>query len=94
VEKLIANRIIVSGRVQGVGFRASVYEIATRSGITGHVRNMEDGSVEILAQVLDEEILERFIDSIQRVRPPARVLGVKRARVDFSETISSFRIVS
>jgi len=94
VKKLIANRIIVSGRVQGVGFRASVYEIATKSGITGHVRNMEDGSVEILAQVLDEEILERFIDSIQRVRSPARVLGVKRAHVDFSETISSFRIVS
>jgi acylphosphatase len=94
VQKLIANRIIVSGRVQGVGFRASVYEIATRSGITGHVRNMEDGRVEILAQVLDEEMLERFIDSIQRVRPPARVFHIKRDSVDFSEAISSFRIVS
>jgi acylphosphatase len=64
-----------------------------RSGITGHVRNKEDGRVEILAQALDEKMLEVFIDSIQRVRPPARVYNVRSDQIEFSEAIPVFRIV-
>ncbi|HYB04069.1 MAG TPA: acylphosphatase [Nitrososphaerales archaeon] len=90
---MIANRVVVSGRVHGVGYRASVYEIAIRSGITGHVRNMEDGRVEILAQATDEETLEKFIDSIERVRPPAQVFNVHRDPIEYSEAITVFRIV-
>ncbi len=90
---MIANLIVVTGRVQGVGYRASVYEIATRSGITGNVRNMEDGRVEILAQAIDEEVLEIFVDSIRRVRPPARVFNVRRDRIEYSEAITVFKIV-
>ena len=90
---MIAKHIIVSGRVQGVGYRATVHYIATRSGITGHVRNMEDGRVEILAQAQDEEVLERFIDSIQRVRPPAQVYRIDRNPAEVSESMTGFRIV-
>lgn len=39
----------VTGRVQGVFFRASTREVAVDLGITGHARNMPDGSVEVLA---------------------------------------------
>ncbi len=84
---------MVSGQVQGVGYRATVYSIATRSGITGHVRNMNDGRVEILAQARDEEALERFIQSIQRVRPPARVFKIDRTLADFSESVTQFTII-
>ena len=43
-------RLIVSGRVQGVGFRWSTKHEADQLGLTGYVRNMPNGNVEIVAQ--------------------------------------------
>lgn len=48
--------IIISGRVQGVGFRATTLHYAQQLGIHGTVRNLEDGSVEILMQAEPEKI--------------------------------------
>lgn len=45
-----ARRFWVSGRVQGVFFRASTREEALRLGLAGWVRNRPDGSVEVLAR--------------------------------------------
>ena len=42
-------RCLVSGRVQGVFFRASTRRQAQRLGVTGYARNLADGSVEVLA---------------------------------------------
>ncbi|ELY4511636.1 acylphosphatase [Cronobacter dublinensis] len=39
----------VHGRVQGVGFRYTTQHEATRLGVTGYARNLDDGSVEVLA---------------------------------------------
>ena len=46
----IAKHIIFSGRVQGVGFRYTARQIAGRYGLTGFVRNLSDGTVEMFAQ--------------------------------------------
>jgi len=46
----IAKQIIFSGRVQGVGFRFVAHNIARRYDITGQVKNLPDGSVELIAQ--------------------------------------------
>jgi acylphosphatase len=46
---LIAQRFLVSGRVQGVYYRASARAKAQELGIRGHARNLPDGSVEVLA---------------------------------------------
>ncbi len=43
-------RIIVTGRVQGVGFRASCAREASRLGVAGFVRNQIDGTVEVVAE--------------------------------------------
>jgi acylphosphatase len=43
------RRIFVSGRVQGVGYRVACAREAARMGISGTVRNLPDGSVEVVA---------------------------------------------
>jgi acylphosphatase len=47
---MIARHIIFTGRVQGVGFRFTARRAAERRQLTGFVRNMPNGSVEMLAQ--------------------------------------------
>ncbi len=46
----IAKQIIFSGHVQGVGFRFVTHRIAQRYDLTGQVKNVPDGSVELIAQ--------------------------------------------
>ncbi len=51
-----AKHIIFTGQVQGVGFRFTALRIANRYGLTGLVRNSLDGTVEMIAQGLSEDI--------------------------------------
>ena len=51
-----AKHIIFTGRVQGVGFRFTAFHTANRYRLTGFVRNCPDGTVEMLAQGLSEDI--------------------------------------
>ena len=55
----IARRYLISGRVQGVGFRYFIQTIATHHGISGWVRNTHDGRVEIEAEG-DDEAMRQF----------------------------------
>jgi acylphosphatase len=47
---MVARQIRVNGRVQGVGYRVSLQDEASRHGVTGWVRNRRDGTVEALLQ--------------------------------------------
>lgn len=51
-----AKHIIFAGRVQGVGFRFTAHRIADRHGLTGWVRNLPEGTVEMVAQGAAEDI--------------------------------------
>jgi acylphosphatase len=55
---IIARHYIVRGRVQGVGFRAFVHHSANALGVRGWVRNLDDGSVEVLACGNPEQLNE------------------------------------
>jgi len=59
----LCRRFLVTGRVQGVFYRASTQDTARRLGLTGWVRNLENGSVELLACGEDEKLqeLERWL---------------------------------
>jgi acylphosphatase len=70
---LLARYFVISGRVQGVGFRYFVRDVAARENIHGWVRNLSDGRVEVAAEG-DAEALERFERSIRQ--------GPRGARVD------------
>ena len=54
----IAKRIIFSGQVQGVGFRFTAFHTAVRYSLTGYVRNVRDGTVEMIVQGSAEDIAD------------------------------------
>jgi acylphosphatase len=69
---LIARRYRVTGRVQGVGFRFFVDDVARREGVSGWVRNAEDGTVEVLVEG-DREAVLRVEAALRRGPSGARV---------------------
>ena len=73
----VAARFVVSGRVQGVGFRAATRREAQRLGLDGHAVNLPDGRVEVLAQGAARS-LEALAEWLQRGPPLARVERVER----------------
>jgi acylphosphatase len=68
---ITGRRYVVSGRVQGVGFRFFARDAAAREGIHGFVRNLPDGAVEIEAHG-DYEALIRFVGAYRRGPAGAR----------------------
>jgi acylphosphatase len=72
---LICRRCLVSGRVQGVYFRASTAEQAVRLGVTGYARNLADGRVEVLACGEDAAV-EALCEWLREGPPAARVTQV------------------
>ena len=71
-----ARRFVVSGRVQGVGFRFFTQDIAQREGLTGIVRNLADGRVEVVAEG-DADSLTRLEAAVRRGPSHARVADVE-----------------
>ena len=71
-------RFLVHGRVQGVGFRWFVSRQAQTLGVTGYVRNLVDGSVEVLAQAVDPVVLKRLEELLGRGPRGAAVESVER----------------
>ena len=57
-----AKHIIFTGRVQGVGFRFTAYGIAKRYQLNGMVRNLPNGSVEMIAQGDSEDVADCIRD--------------------------------
>lgn len=61
---MIAKHIIYKGRVQGVGFRYTCYHLAGNHEVTGFVKNLPDGSVELFAQGPADEVTS-FLQAIE-----------------------------
>jgi acylphosphatase len=79
-----ARRYIVSGRVQGVGFRNYVEHVAGKLGIDGFVRNRFDGSVEVFAIGAPEQLKQlRF--ALEKGPMLARVTDVREEPVQPDE---------
>lgn len=61
---MIARQVLYSGRVQGVGFRYTTKQIASGYEVTGTVKNLPDGRVQLQAMSYDVEELEAFLAAI------------------------------
>jgi acylphosphatase len=79
---------IMHGYVQGVGYRFETQQQARNSGVTGTVRNLPDGSVEIRAQG-DKAVLETFLATMKKYPHEGAVRAAditwKEARKPFKE---------
>ena len=64
--KMVRKHIIFSGRVQGVGFRYTACYLARSLGLTGWVKNLWDGDVEMEVQG-DEASMERLVGRFIRI---------------------------
>lgn len=85
-----AARFLVSGRVQGVFFRASTREQALELGLRGHAINLPDGRVEVVADG-DAEALEKLAAWLRHGPPMAKVDRVERSEVDVDDGEAGFR---
>jgi acylphosphatase len=81
---LLARRCHVSGRVQGVHYRASAAQRARALGLTGYARNLPDGRVEVLVYGSEPEVLA-FIEWLWVGPTAAKVLAVEVAALEHRE---------
>jgi acylphosphatase len=72
---LVARRIVLTGRVQGVGFRLFAEQAARVEGLHGWVTNLPDGSVEAVAEG-ERESVDRFELKVRRGPARAKVEAV------------------
>ena len=84
-------RIIVSGLVQGVGFRYFTYRQASQCNLKGYARNLATGQVEIVA-VGEKGQIDEFVKAV-RVGPRyASVSSVEMEKIKLKETFNDFNI--
>lgn len=87
------RRFLISGRVQGVFFRASTREVAVAAGLVGWARNLADGKVEVVARG-EADQLDRLHRWLQHGPPMAQVTEILVEDLDPAEVADnkSFRI--
>jgi acylphosphatase len=82
----VARRYVIAGRVQGVGFRWFAHDAARREGVHGWVRNLADGSVEVMAEG-ETTAVDRLEAAVRRGPSSAHV-----ERVDIEEHAPAGRV--
>ena len=98
-EKLDQNQNIsirvhafIEGAVQGVGYRWFVRQAAQRFGLSGWVRNLDNGGVELEVEGPKEEV-DEFLEKIQREHQWARVENIRTDKIKTIDDRSGFEIV-
>jgi acylphosphatase len=81
IPKLIRAHVLISGRVQGVGYRYATVDTASQLGLTGWVRNLPDSRVEAVFEGV-QEVVEEMVRWCH-IGPPAAV--VQNVVVEYEE---------
>lgn len=88
--RVVRKRVVVSGLVQGVGFRATCHRMAEQHGVSGWVRNLPDGSVEAVFEGEPEQV-SRLLEWSRKGPRFAEVKDV-RVQTEQPEGIRGFEI--
>jgi acylphosphatase len=91
MKALSEARVVVSGRVQGVFFRASTRDVAMRCGVRGFVRNLPGRQVEAVLQG-ERAVVEKVILFLREGPPGAVVTGIAVDWRDPGETYEGFHV--
>ena len=86
---MIALRLTIRGRVQGVGYREAMIDAANALGVIGWVRNRRDGTVEALVQG-DARAVERLLAWCRRGPPASVVTAVATQQVEADPALDAF----
>jgi acylphosphatase len=84
-------KILVSGRVQGVCFRYFAQKKATKLGVTGYVKNLDDGRVELVAEA-ESLSLDTMIAWCHKGPVTARVDAVETIVLEVDDSLTQFEI--
>jgi acylphosphatase len=90
--RMIRTRIVISGRVQGVYFRASARDVARAHGVFGWVRNRAEGDVEALVEG-EEAAVQAFILWCNSGPPGAYVTHVQLTPEPYTGEFTGFHVV-
>lgn len=83
--------LMISGQVQGVGFRYYCVQMARQYGVHGWVRNSDDGCVEVMAEG-EAAHLEPFVDSCRRGPPCASVIACRESHAQPTGEFDAFEV--
>jgi acylphosphatase len=89
----VAKKFLITGEVQGVGYRFFAQRAAARHQVRGHVKNCADGSVEVIAEGSAGEV-EEFKKDLVTGPQWSRVAQVEEINVEPTGLYASFRIES
>jgi acylphosphatase len=89
--EVICAHVLVSGRVQGVGYRATAWDMATRLGLSGWVRNLPDGRVEATLEG-DRASVEQML-AWCRQGPKAAIVKDLSVTYEHPQSRSQFQIL-
>ncbi|MCI5051670.1 MAG: acylphosphatase [Simkaniaceae bacterium] len=86
------HHIIVTGRVQGVCFRATTKDLATKLGISGTVQNLPDGTVEIIVHGTQTQANE-LLAALKASNNPHSIDSITHSKRAVKEPLNHFKIV-
>lgn len=89
--EVLSKHYLISGRVQGVGFRAFTHRTANEMNLRGWVRNLSDGRVEVLAQAPASQLVE-FEQRLKNGPSRSHVEAIAARLVKMNETIPGFEV--
>ncbi|MEN3203120.1 MAG: acylphosphatase [Atribacterota bacterium] len=91
MRKWVQGRLVLRGRVQGVGYRYFVLRKSQEFDITGVVRNLPTGEVEVIAEGEEEEV-RRFFEEVKKGPAAAHVVSWTEEWFPFSGLYHDFRV--
>jgi acylphosphatase len=87
----VARKFLITGEVQGVGYRFFAQRTAARHQVLGHVRNCSDGSVEVIAEGLPSDV-EEFKKDLVTGPQWSRVDQVEEINLEPTGLYANFRV--